>query len=75
MRNADQTCVNGHLMICITEGELQDAIGLLTQLNGRDLVSETKRLAAIDQLSMVLARVRDVTKNQSPVSQGEFTSQ
>lgn len=69
MRNADQRCVNGHMLICIDEPELQFYLGLLTRLKADDLVSEDDRVAAIRQLTHVLARVREVTKSQSSVSQ------
>lgn len=71
MRNADQKCVNGHLQICISEGELQFYLGLLTQLKADNLITEDARQEAIWALTRVLARVRDVTKSQSPSTQGE----
>lgn len=75
MRNADQRCVNGHFMICIDEPELQFCLGLLTRLKADDLVTEDDRLRAIQICLETLALARDVTKSQSPVSQGEGTSQ
>lgn len=71
MRNADQRCVNGHMLICIDEPELQFYLGLLTRLKADDLVSEDDRVAAIRSLTAVLARVREVTGKQSSVSQGD----
>lgn len=75
MRNADQTCVNGHLMICIDEAELQFCLGLLTRLKADDLVTEEDRLGAIQVFIERLARVRDVTSKQSSVSQGSTPTQ
>lgn len=75
MRNADQTCVNGHLLICLDEPELQFGLGLLTRLKADDLVTEDDRLQAIELLISHLARVRKVTGRQSSVSQGETTTQ
>lgn len=75
MRNADQRCVNGHMLICIDEPELQFYLGLLTRLKADDLVSEDDRVSAIRQLTLVLARVRDVTKSQSPATEGDTFSQ
>ena len=75
MRNADQTCVNGHVLICLAEPELQFSLGLLTRLKADDLVTEDDRLQAIQVLLDHLARVREVTGKQSSVSQGEETTQ
>lgn len=73
MRNAGQDCVNGGLLVCISEAELQFSLGLLTRLKADDLVTEEDRLRAIQVLIETLAIARDVTKSQSPVSQGEET--
>lgn len=75
MRNAGHASVNTTVMICFSESELQFALGLLTQLKSDDLITENRRCAAILELVSVLARVRDVTKNKSSVSQGEGTEQ
>lgn len=75
MRNADQTCVNGHLLICLSEPELQFALGLLTRLKADDLVTEEDRLQAISRLLDTLALARDVTSKQSSVSQGSTPTQ
>lgn len=75
MRNADQTCVNGHMLICLDEPELQFALGLLTRLKADDLVTEEDRMHAIQVLLEHLARVREVTSKQSSVSQGSTPTQ
>ena len=71
MRNAGQQCVNGHLLICITEDELQFYLGLLTQLKSDDLITEDRRVSAILALTRMLAHVREVTRSQSPSTPGE----
>lgn len=69
MRNRNASAST--LIIGLDVEELQFYLGLLTQLKADDLITEDARVSAIRHLTDVLARVRDVTKSQSPVSQSD----
>lgn len=69
MRNSNTSA--RQLIVGVDTEELQFYLGLLTCLKADDLITEDARVSAIRHLTDVLARVRDVTKSQSPVSQGD----
>lgn len=74
MRNKPETCVNGHLMICLPVDELQFYYQLLTRLKADDLIDEDLRRRALEWLldQWVLARS---AQRGAWVSQGEMTNQ
>lgn len=69
MRNGNAS--RSQLAVVFDVEELQFYLGLLTCLKSDDLITEDARVGAIRHLTDVLARVRDVTKSQSPVSQSD----
>ena len=70
MRNGNAS--GRQVLVGLDVEELQFCLGLLTQLKADDLLTEDARVSAIRHLTDVLARVRDVTKSQSSVSQRDL---
>lgn len=65
--------VNREIIIGLSIDELHFCITLLTRLKADDLIDEDSRTDAISFLTHRWLLARDVTKSQSPVSQGEET--
>lgn len=65
--------VNSNLFILLDVEELHFYYSLLTRLKADDLIDEDLRRRAMDVLLEQWLLAREVTKSQSPVSQGEET--
>lgn len=67
--------VSSEIIIGFSESELHFYLTLLTRLRADDLIDEDSRRDAIAILQRRWLLAREVTKNQSPPTQSDKTSQ